>query len=360
MNKKNKNGNLVDFKIVDQFEGLEIAEEEQDDFLLMEGVAFHDGVNKNGAYIELADAKKDIGTFCHKPIRMLWDGYNPTGHGYNANTNTFSDKVNNIGYIFDAFVDEGKNEDYKAIVRAVVWKKYYPEISERLVQLHKEGNLKFSIEADRDFEEKENQTRRCYNLNFRGLSIVKNPAWDRTNSLLVAEDENATTDTESTTEGSDTENKAADKETNTSATVENNKPANEATEPKNTNERNISYEQSILDLKEQNLLLKNQIDELTNSARTYQTIVEQYQIEKVGNERLERVTRFIENPKTAEELGKMTSEEFVDYYEKALDDFSDNVAQNNNNSNQIYGLFHKTKEDIDPKQALLDVFKGLS
>lgn len=360
MNKKNKNGDLVDFKIVDRFEGLEIAEEEQDDFLLMEGVAFHDGVNKNGAYIELADAKKDIGTFCHKPIRLLWDGYNPTGHGYNSNTNTFSDKVNNIGYIFDAFVNEEKNESYKAIVRAVVWKKYYPEISERLVQLHKEGNLKFSIEADRDFEEKENQTRRCYNLNFRGLSIVKNPAWDRTNSLLVAEDENVTNDEENTTGGSDIENKTAEQESNVTTTVKDKNVVNKTTEPNMTNDKNVSYEQSILDLKEQNLLLKKQIDELTNTTVTYQTIVEQYQAEKVGSERLERVSRFIENPKTVEELGKMTSEEFVEYYEKALDDFSKNVSSNDSNSSQIYGLFHKQKEDIDPKQALLDVFKGLS
>ena len=355
-NKKKKHNDLVDFKIVDQFDGLEIAEEEQDDFLLMEGVAFHDGVNKNGAYIELADAKKGIGTFCHKPIRLLWDGYNPTGHGYNAETNTFSDKVNNIGYIFDAFVDEEKNENYKAIVRAVVWKKYYPEISERLIQLHNEGNLKFSIEADRDFEEKENKTRRCYNLNFRGLSIVKNPAWDRTNSLLVAEDESAT-------EGSTDANETAPNEDNSTetkqSTVEQQKATTKPKEPERVKNTSESYEQSILDLKEQNLLLKKQIDELTNSTLTYQTIVEQYQVEKVGNERLERVSRFIEKPKTAEELGKMSSEEFVEYYEKALDDFSREVTPDVD-SKQIYGLFHKTKEDIDPKQALLDVFKGLS
>lgn len=348
---KKKQDNLVEFKIVDEFDGLEIAEKEQDDFLLLEGVAFHNGVNSNGAYIELSEAKKGVGTFNHKPIRLLWDGYNPTGHGYNPSNNTFSDKVNNIGYIFDAFVDEGRDEQYKAVVRAVVWKKYYPEIAERLVELHSEGNLKFSIEADRDYEENKDHTRRCYNLNFRGLSIVKNPAWADTRSLMVAEDE-ATADTTQ-----DVQEETLQEEQPKQA-----EPKQEKKEaaPKVTAKPNENFEEAFIELKEENIRMKQQINELTNSALTYQTIVEQYQIEKVGNERFEKVSKFVDSPKSVEELGKMDSTEFVEYYEGILDDYSENRIENTTGKNQIHALFHKQKEDIDPKNALLDVFKGLS
>lgn len=114
---------------------LELAGYDANDLLVIEGVAFHSGTNSNGAVIFKEDAKKDIGTMVGKPLRVLWQGQ-PTGHGYNKMSNTFDKNVMNIGYIHNAEIVDENNDDYHAEVQAIMWKKYYPEIAEKLSLIH--------------------------------------------------------------------------------------------------------------------------------------------------------------------------------------------------------------------------------
>ena len=348
----------VKFKIVDKLQGVELAEYEHQDLLLLEGVAFHDGVNANGAFIELADAQKDISTFTGKPIRILFDGTNPTGHGYDPKTNTFSDAVKEVGFIHNARVETSENGNYDALVQAIVWRDYHPEIADRITDLLEEGNLKFSIEAERDFETMENGTRKCYNNNFKGLSIVANPAWNRTRSLMVAEEEtndegeNIDMENENTQQETTQETKSVETKTEpTAETVE--EESKQAVEQPTTKEE---YS------KEDFLELQGKVTRLTNSLLEYQTVVEGYQAEKIGNERLEKVSQYGVTDKTVEELGKMSKEDFVTYYENVINDFASKLSQetpDHKTKDIIQGLFHKEQPKTDSKDALQQILQGL-
>lgn len=360
---KNKN-EYVSLNIVDSIEGLELADSKPEDLLLLQGVAFHNGINARGAYIEKADAKKDIHTMKHKPIRILWDGNNPTNHGLDTATGKFDEGVKNIGYVHNAFIQDGVGDEYKAIVQAVIWEKYYPEIGKRLRELHGEDRLRFSIEAERDAETKENGSYKCYNNNFRGLSVVKSPAWKNTTSLLVADSGDGEADSSADDEN-DFKNKE-DKEVG-----KNNKEKKDMGEAKEkqqeTQQKNNTSTPSSAGNEEsriQALEMEKKIEGLTKELNEYRTIVEQYQIEKVGKERFEKLNKYKDcKPEQIDEFGKMTTNEFLDLYEQTLDEYSKGLSENNeeNSDTQLHGLFHSDKqEQVEAKDALLQLFRGFN
>lgn len=317
---------------------LELAGYDANDLLVIEGIAFHSGTNANGAVIFKEDAKKDITTMIGKPLRVLWQG-KPTGHGYNKMNNTFDKDVMNIGYIHNADIIDGENDEYKAEVQAIMWKKYYPEIAEKLIELDKEGELKFSIEAERKIEVLKNGDRRCFDNNFTGLAMVANPAWDKSKSFMVAEDES--TDTQET-------------------------------QPKETAEpikselttRSIKDKEDLIDTKLELIELKKTNGNLTKELLKYQKIAKDYEIKEKGQERLTKLSKYGEVKDSVEELGNLSDIDFVNKLEALVDEYAKNIdkkkdEQKNDPTDSISTLIdtRKKTEQKEPKEALLDILR---
>lgn len=320
---------------------LELAGYDANDLLVIEGVAFHSGTNANGAVIFKEDAKKDITTMIGKPLRVLWQG-KPTGHGYNKMNNTFDKDVMNIGYIHNADIVDGENDEYKAEVQAIMWKKYYPEIAEKLIELDKEGELKFSIEAERKIEVLKNGDRRCFDNNFTGLAMVANPAWDKSKSFMVAEDET----TESSSDAPKGGKNASSKETDTNTQVD------------------VKDKEALINAKLQLIESQKENDNLTKELLKYQKIAKDYEIKEKGQQRLTKLSKYGEVKDSVEELGNLSDIDFVNKLEALVDEYAKNIdkkkdEQKNDSTDSISTLIdtRKKTEQKEPKEALLDILR---
>lgn len=320
---------------------LELAGYDANDLLVIEGVAFHSGTNANGAVIFKEDAKKDITTMIGKPLRVLWQG-KPTGHGYNKMNNTFDKNVMNIGYIHNADIVDGENDEYKAEVQAIMWKKYYPEIAEKLIELDKKGELKFSIEAERKIEVLKNGDRRCFDNNFTGLAMVANPAWDKSKSFMVAEDET----TESSSDAPKGGKNASSKETDTNSQVD------------------VKDKEALINAKLQLIESQKENDNLTKELLKYQKIAKDYEIKEKGQQRLTKLSKYGEVKDSVEELGNLSDIDFVNKLEALVDEYAKNIdkkkdEQKNEPTDSISTLIdtRKKTEQKEPKEALLDILR---
>lgn len=320
---------------------LELAGYDANDLLVIEGIAFHSGTNANGAVIFKEDAKKDITTMIGKPLRVLWQG-KPTGHGYNKMNNTFDKNVMNIGYIHNADIVDGENDEYKAEVQAIMWKKYYPEIAEKLIELDKEGELKFSIEAERKIEVLKNGDRRCFDNNFTGLAMVANPAWDKSKSFMVAEDET----TESPADAPKGGKNASSKETDTNGQVD------------------VKDKEALINAKLQLIESQKENDNLTKELLKYQKIAKDYEIKEKGQQRLTKLSKYGEVKDSVEELGNLSDIDFVNKLEALVDEYAKNIdkkkdEQKNEPTDSISTLIdtRKRTEQKEPKEALLDILR---
>ena len=320
---------------------LELAGYDANDLLVIEGIAFHSGTNANGAVIFKEDAKKDITTMIGKPLRVLWQG-KPTGHGYNKMNNTFDKNVMNIGYIHNADIIDGENDEYKAEVQAIMWKKYYPEIAEKLIELDKEGELKFSIEAERKIEVLKNGDRRCFDNNFTGLAMVANPAWDKSKSFMVAEDET----TESSSDAQKGGNNASSTKTDTNGQVD------------------VKDKEALINAKLQLIESQKENDNLTKELLKYQKIAKDYEIKEKGQERLTKLSKYGEVKDSVEELGNLSDIDFVNKLEALVDEYAKNIdkkkgEQKNDPTDSISTLIdtRKKTEQKEPKEALLDILR---
>lgn len=313
---------------------LELAGYDANDLLVIEGIAFHSGTNSNGAVIFKDDAKKDISTMIGKPLRVLWKG-KPTGHGYDKLNDTFDKDVMNIGYIHNANIVDGENDDYKAEVQAIMWKKYYPNIAEKLIELDKEGELKFSIEAERKIEILKNGDRRCFDNNFTGLAMVANPAWDKSKSFMVAEDEGGTT-----------------KETTTKTTTENNAEANN---------QEVKNKEALIDVKLELIESKRQNENLTSELLKYKKIAKDFEIKEKGQERFAKLSKYGEVKDSIEVLGQLDDIEFVTRLETLVDEYAKSLSEKKEDSGKdtISTLIdiRKKVETKEPKEALLDILR---
>lgn len=320
---------------------LELAGYDANDLLVIEGIAFHSGTNANGAVIFKEDAKKDITTMIGKPLRVLWQG-KPTGHGYNKMNNTFDKDVMNIGYIHNADIIDGENDEYKAEVQAIMWKKYYPEIAEKLIELDKEGELKFSIEAERKIEVLKNGDRRCFDNNFTGLAMVANPAWDKSKSFMVAEDET----TESSSDAPKGGNNASSTKTDTNGQID------------------VKDKEALINAKLQLIESQKANDNLTKELLKYQKIAKDYEIKEKGQERLTKLSKYGEVKDSVEELGNLSDIDFVNKLEALVDEYAKNIdkkkdEQKNDSTDSISTLIdtRKRTEQKEPKEALLDILR---
>lgn len=339
----------------------EKADINDSDIMFIKAVAIEEGVNANNALFERDDLEKAKNTFIGKPLKIRFINNNPTGHGYDPNTGIFDEFVKNIGYIYDAnsevVMPDGTihpiyyNEDipeggkYRIVVYMAMWQDYYPEIANRLRELHANNDLKFSIEATRDFTITPEGYRKCYNILFNGLCVVQNPAFENAKSLIVAEI---------------LKNQGGNN-------MDFEKLYNESLEKINELSSNLTLkEKEVETLKTEVAEVKEKLAETTGTIKSieterdkYKAIVETAEKAKLGEERYAKLLKYGEVKQTKEELAEMDKEAFVELLEKTVESF---VPKEEKETSEVLGVpYEKTvKDKMDRKQKLLEFIQGLS
>lgn len=332
-------------KIVDQKpDHIEIAGYNDRDIMLIQAVAVHDGLNENGALFLKDDLQRAEGTLRGKPLKIRFVSDGPTGHGYDPETNTFDELVQCIGFINDSwgYVSDETGR-YEVEVWICMWQKYYPEIAGALRQLHAEGNLKFSIEAERDFEITEEGYRRCYNINFTGLCVVKNPAFTGARSKMVAEILNHIEGGSSTVNFEEKYNEMVIKNEALSSEL--------ATVKEQLNEATTQIEDAKSELastKEELVTITGTLKDATTELDALKSAQEQAEKEALGKERQDKLAKYgVE--KSVEELAELSKDQFVDELAEAVDNYKPVVG----------GYYSNEGEDrSDNKNKLLGLVRG--
>lgn len=341
-------------------EKMELAGYDDRDIMALKAIAFHSGVNENNAIILKDDAIRSVNTLIGKPLRILFDGLNPTGHGYNRQTNKFSKAVTNIGFIHWAYIDIDENnpDEYNVIVEVAVWRKYFPEITNRMRELHQAGELFFSIESEREFEITPEGYRRCFNILFNGLAVVQSPAWTESKSLMVAEilkegGKSNMDEIMKLLEGlKDTLSTEVAEQFKSNLGVLNDKIADltgklETAETERDN------------AKEELATANGTIKELEVDRDKFKEIIETAEKEKNGNERLEKLSKYGKVEKTATELAEMDKESFVTLLEEMVTNYQ--PQENADDEDAIGVKFEKiNKNSSDRKAKLLGFVEKLS
>lgn len=332
-------GQIVDKKP----EHIEIAGYDDRDIMLIRAVAVHDGVNANGALFLRDDLERAQDTLVGKPLKIRFVGNQPTGHGYNPETDTFDELVKCIGFIHSSYgyLNE-ENGRYEIEVWICMWQKYYPEIAAALRQLHAEGNLKFSIEAERDFEITPEGYRRCYNINFTGLCVVKNPAFAGARSKMVAEILN-------NIEGGitvDFEQKYKEE------VAKNEALANELASAKqlleDATKKLETVEGELASVKEELATTVGALKEVTAERDALKSAQEQAEKKALGEERQAKLAKYGVK-KSADELAEMTKEQFIDELAAAVENYTPVVG----------GYYSNEGHDtVDNKSKLLNIVRG--
>lgn len=350
----------------------ELAGYNDADMMFMKAIAVHEGVNANGALMERADLNKAKYTFVGKPLKIRFMNNNPTGHGYDAKNNTFDELVKNIGFIYDAeaqvVMEDGTVETfwgddipeggkYQIVVYMVMWQKYYPQIALRLRQLHTDGDLNFSIEAERDFEITPEGYRKCFNILFNGLAVVQNPAFEGARSLMVAEllekEEIRIMNFEELYKAEMAKNENLVKE----------KALAEQAKETAEKERDNAVKE-LATVKEQLLSKEGEIKTVVAERDTYKTTVETAEKDKLGKERLTKLQKYGEVSKSEQELAEMTQTDFLVVLEEMIDNYKPTGQENAEKDNVgIVGVpRHNTglPEDIDARKTLLSMVEKLA
>lgn len=349
-------------------EGLEVAGYDDKDIMYIKAVAIEEGLNGNNALFLREDLHRAHETLRGKPLKIRYVGNNPTGHGYDPNTGTFDEIVKAIGVIYgveaQVIMPDGTEEyvwgndipeggKYQIVVTMGIWQKYYPEIANRLRQLHSDGELKFSIEAERDQEVTPEGYRKCFNILFNGLAVVKNPAFDNARSLVVAELLN-----KGGKDKMDFEKMYQELSAKHEVLVK----ANGVTEQRaEVAEAALTAEQAkVTELSEQVVTLTGDVKTVSAERDTFKTTVENAEKLVVGADRLAKLSKYGEVDKKADELAEMSKEAFVDLLAEMVDGFTPS-GQENAEKDGLMGAYHNTDKHntSSNKQNLLALVTGL-
>lgn len=325
----------------------EVAGWSDKDLMYIRAVAVREGVNLNGARFERDDLERASDGFSGKPIRILFDNNNPTGHGYDRTTNTFSELVKDIGVIEWSYGYINPDDDtYEIEVFGVIWQKYHPEIAMRLRQLHRDNNLKFSFEAILDYEVMSDSTRRCFNINFTGLTVVENPAEPKAKSVMVAE---------LLKEGGYIMEEQLKKALEELASVK-----TELATAKKEAEEVASLREEVANLNGTVKTLTAEKEALTAERDTLKSAAEQAEVAKKGEERKAKLAKFGEVAETAEDLGKLTAEEFVTKLEAAVENYKPTATTENAGVIATIPVNTSLNGDKpDRKEVLFRLFEGV-
>lgn len=289
------------------------------DLMFLKGTAVYSGTNLNGADISREELKKSYSTLLGKPVRIFPFMGKPTGHGL-QNDNTFSENVKSIGFVGDTSLFENKDKDRLEVVfEAGIWQNYYPEIAQTMRELYEENDLKFSVEFETDEDIGEDGIRHCYNINFTGICVVKNPAYRDAMALEVAEEKGGEnlSKAQGTGEGQTPENEGATTQEAQETVAKLKKQLEESGNKLKEYEKKISELESekakqLQTKKESESEWEKAYNELKKEFETQKETLDSIMLEKLGNERVEQLSKYGEVKEKPEDLAKLTTEEYLE------------------------------------------------
>lgn len=344
---------IISGQIVPMSEDIEIAGFSSKDLMRIKAVALYEGINANNALFERAELEKSTGTFLNKPLYINPYNNKPTGHGYDSKTGSFSNNRRAIGFIHSARgVENADTGKYEVVVDMIVWEKYYPEIASAFRKLHINGDLKFSLEAEREQEFADNNVRVMRNINFTALVAVDNPAFENAKSLIVAELEKDKGGKEM--EFEKLYNEEVAKNTEIAQSLEKEKESRENAEKELT-----AIKEELAENKEKLVTLEGEIKDISLERDNYKSTIEKAEKEKTGTARLAKLQKYGEVSKSIDELAEMTAEEFVGVLEEMVDNYKP-VEVSEKDKDIVVVPHEKGKKTEDSrKEKLLSFIEGL-
>ena len=356
---------------------IEFSSVDDTDLLIVTCFATHEGVNANGTKFTrqvLADCYK---SFVDKPLVLVPNVFGePTGHGFDFINRKFIIKDRKIvGHIQSSdlcIYNEikggsvellGENDnleefinrfgEMRVICKIVVYKHYLTEVAQMITRLHNEGKLKFSMEGLIDSFTSEDGVKHCTDIQFTGLAIVENPAFKNSYSLDVAEEEEKG-------EKMDYEKMYNELKAKYDALV---KEKSGSTKKEEKPEGGTSEDKkkktgcAAVDVEKYESLV-NKVADLTNevaSLKPYKEAAEKAEALKIGKKRLDTLTKFGYEEKSAEELAEINYEEYASLLEKTVEASTKVTEETAETKPGVQGVLHHNTTSKSDFESLKDI-----
>ena len=368
---------VANINLIEANKTIEFSSVDDTDLLIVTCFATHEGVNANGTEFTrqvLADCYK---SFVDKPLVLVPNVFGePTGHGFDFINRKFNIKDRKIvGHIQSSdlcIYNEikggsvellGENDnleefinrfgEMRVICKIVVYKHYLTEVTQMITRLHNEGKLKFSMEGLIDSFTSEDGVKHCTDIQFTGLAIVENPAFKNSYSLDVAEEEEKgeKMDYEKMYNELKAKYDALVKE-KSGSTKKEEKPEGGTSEDKK--KKNGCAEIDV----EKYESLVNKVADLTNevaSLRPYKEAAEKAEALKIGKKRLDTLTKFGYEEKSAEELAEINYEEYASLLEKTVEASTRVTEETAETKPGVQGVLHHNTTSKSDFESLKDI-----
>ena len=368
---------VANINLIEANKTIEFSSVDDTDLLIVTCFATHEGVNANGTEFTrqvLADCYK---SFVDKPLVLVPNVFGePTGHGFDFINRKFNIKDRKIvGHIQSSdlcIYNEikggsvellGENDnleefinrfgEMRVICKIVVYKHYLTEVTQMITRLHNEGKLKFSMEGLIDSFTSEDGVKHCTDIQFTGLAIVENPAFKNSYSLDVAEEEEKgeKMDYEKMYNELKAKYDALVKE-KSGSTKKEEKPEGGTSEDKK--KKNGCAEIDV----EKYESLVNKVADLTNevaSLKPYKEAAEKAEALKIGKKRLDTLTKFGYEEKSAEELAEINYEEYASLLEKTVEASTQVTEETAETKPGVQGVLHHNTTSKSDFESLKDI-----
>ena len=368
---------VANINLIEANKTIEFSSVDDTDLLIVTCFATHEGVNANGTEFTrqvLADCYK---SFVDKPLVLVPNVFGePTGHGFDFINRKFNIKDRKIvGHIQSSdlcIYNEikggsvellGENDnleefinrfgEMRVICKIVVYKHYLTEVTQMITRLHNEGKLKFSMEGLIDSFTSEDGVKHCTDIQFTGLAIVENPAFKNSYSLDVAEEEEKgeKMDYEKMYNELKAKYDALVKE-KSGSTKKEEKPEDGTSEDKKK-----KTGCAAVDVEKYESLV-NKVADLTNevaSLKPYKEAAEKAEALKIGKKRLDTLTKFGYEEKSAEELAEINYEEYASLLEKTVEASTKVTEETAGTKPGVQGVLHHNTTSKSDFESLKDI-----
>lgn len=379
-----ENKKSINIELLENKNKLEFSSVEDADLMRITCYATHEGINLNKTEFTREMLLEAYPSFIDKPLFIVPDIVGePTGHGFDFVNKEFdTDKRKVVGHIADAFPcivnngnavmcsdmqdDEIMNAqgELRIVCNCIVYKNYLAEVADMLERLHTEGNLNFSMEGIVDCCTDTVGVKHCSNIQFTGLAIVRNPAFQHSKSVAVAEKK----DEGRNDKNMDEKLKALQAKYDALLAKYNalkngkggvkEKPAEEQAQigkkKKACAEVDIDKFTEVL---EELASLKVEVAEL----KPYKAKVDSDKANALGEKRHKRLQSLGYTEKSVEELAKMPQEEYVTLLEQVMDenDKAKNIKSGNKTvAEEMYGILQHSPSVKNEKDELLEILSS--
>ena len=368
---------VANINLIEANKTIEFSSVDDTDLLIVTCFATHEGVNANGTEFTrqvLADCYK---SFVDKPLVLVPNVFGePTGHGFDFINRKFNTKDRKIvGHIQSSdlcIYNElkggsvellGENDnleefinrfgEMRVVCKIVVYKHYLTEVTQMITRLHNEGKLKFSMEGLIDSFTSEDGVKHCTDIQFTGLAIVENPAFKNSYSLDVAEEEEKG-------EKMDYEKMYNELKAKYDALV---KEKSGSTKKEEKPEGGTSEDKkkktgcAAVDVEKYESLV-NKVADLTNevaSLKPYKEAAEKSEALKIGKKRLDTLTKFGYEEKSAEELAEINYEEYASLLEKTVEASTKVTEETAETKPGVQGVLHHNTTSKSDFESLKDI-----